>query len=348
MNSQWNSLILAASLLLFPNGIMPAQEKFLLEGQLDNKYPIKMLIYRDGNAVRGDYFYRKVGTLIRLGGTITADGAADLQEWDASGNPTGSFRGRFVVDYAFTGEWISPKGKVLPAVLVPSQESDDEFFPTSVDYALTPFSGIQKIQTIRISGGNAQVEHDLNELLSVSALSGESEDEIRNKFATQEYPQGLVSMSWGVTCNKHHVFSATFTQGVLGAYLTTWSTRINYDLRRGTKLTIGDLLDMEKVGPLVDLLRDEFRRRTLEAIDAASKDGNDLSYIESRVFQEADLENFSVKEGMGVRFYFTLGLPHVLGTYYPDDGYGIDFEGLGPYIRRDGPLWPLVQEYMGY
>jgi hypothetical protein len=347
MNTLWAFLILAGMLILFPFKNLASQEKVMLEGQLDNKYPIKMLIYRDGNTARGNYFYRKVGTLIRLGGTITADGAADLQEWDGSGNQTGSFRGRFASDHSFTGQWISPKGKALSAVLVTSKENDDEFFPSSVENSLTAFSGIQQIQTIRISGGNAQVAHDLNNLLSVS-MSGESEDEIRSKFATQEYPQGLVSMNGEVTCNKHHVFSATVTLEVLGAYLSNWTTHINYDLRKGKKLTIGDLLDMEKVGPLVEQLRDEFRRRTLEAIEAASKDGNDLSYLENSVFQDSDLENFSVKEGMGLRFYFNFNLPHVMQVYSPDDSYGIDFEGLGKYIRRDGPLWPLAREWMGF
>ncbi len=172
MNSRWTNLVLAGSLALFTCGQLASQEKILIEGQLDGKYPIKMLIYRDGNTVRGNYFYRKVGTLIRLGGTITASGVTDLQEWDGNGNQTGSFSGRLAKDHSFTGQWISPKGKALSAVLVPSKESDDEFFPSSVEYSLTAFSGIQQIQTLRITGGNAQVEQDLNDLLSVSRQSG--------------------------------------------------------------------------------------------------------------------------------------------------------------------------------
>ncbi len=346
MNTR-NSL-LTLSLVFSSWASSSAQERVLLEGSLDGKYPIKMLIFKDGDKIRGNYLYRKVGTLIRLDGTVTTDGRVELKERDEHGNETGSFHGRFAFDHSFTGQWVSPKGKTLSADLLPSAEADDEFFPSSVEYTLAPVGGIQQIQVLRVTGGNAQIEHDLNRILSVFALSGESEDDIQNKFATQEYPQGLVSMTGEVTCNKHHVFSATISQEGVGAYLSRWSTRINYDLRRGRKLTIGDVLDMEKVGPLVETLRDEFRRRTQEAIETASKDGNDLSYIESRVFEEADLEQFSVKEGMGVRFYFTLDLPHVLGTYYIDDGYGIDFEGLGRYIRRDGPLWPLARDYMGF
>ncbi len=156
-------------------------------------------------------------------------------------------------------------------------------------------------------------------------------------------------MSGETTCNKRHVFSAIIRKEWLGAYLSSGHSLINYDLRRGTKLTIGDLLDMEKVGPLVERLRDEFRRRTLEKIEEASKDGNDISYLEDRVFKESDfdLENVAVKE-WGLQFYFDLDLPTALRMYSPDNSYGIDFEGLGRYIRRDGPLWPLAGDYMGF
>jgi hypothetical protein len=155
-------------------------------------------------------------------------------------------------------------------------------------------------------------------------------------------------MSGGVTCNDHHVFSAIIRKEWRGAYLSSDYTLINYNLRRGTELSIGDLLNLEEVGPLVDELRDGFGRQTREAVEAASKDGYDLSYLTDRVFQEADLEHFSVKAGMGLYFYFDIGLPHALEIYKPDNSYGIDFEALGRYIRRDGPLWPLARDYMGF
>lgn len=334
-------------LLLCISLTLAAQERVLLEGSLDGKYPIKMLLFRDGTSARGNYLYRKVGTLIKLSGWIESNGSAELKEFDDTGTQTGSFRGRFARDGSFAGQWISPKGKSLSAILTVSKENDGEFFPSDVHYEMETLSApADPFHVCRVTSPNVQVEHGLNELISLQKLTGESEDDIRKKFTSESYPMGVVSMSGQVLCNQRYIFSAVFTLEGMGAHLSVWEERVNYDLRRARKLGIGDLLDMQKVGPLIEQIRSELQSRAGQKLSEAAQDGNTdvRDYFEGREFQEQHLQTFSVQSGYGLWFSFSWGLPHALIVYEPDGLVGIRFDELTPYLRADSPLIGMTAE----
>ena len=76
---------------------------------------LEMAIKREGGILSGSYYYRKSGSTNRLmlKGTIAADGSFTLQESDAAGKQTGSFKGKWTEDAddpgaLLEGEWFKP------------------------------------------------------------------------------------------------------------------------------------------------------------------------------------------------------------------------------------------------
>lgn len=79
---------------------------------------VEMTIVRDGGNLSGNYFYRKSGSAnkLMLKGTIAADGNFTMQEMDAAGNQTGTFKGQWKEDAnesgaMLEGEWLKPGQK---------------------------------------------------------------------------------------------------------------------------------------------------------------------------------------------------------------------------------------------
>lgn len=76
---------------------------------------VEMEIGRDGDRLKGNYYYRKSGSAKRLtlNGKIAADGSFTLQEADPDGKPTGEFKGKWKVEEndagaTLEGEWLKP------------------------------------------------------------------------------------------------------------------------------------------------------------------------------------------------------------------------------------------------
>ena len=79
---------------------------------------VVMDLTRDGGDLTGSYYYRKSGGANRLAlkGTISGDGDFTLQEMDAAGKQTGSFKGKWKQESnasgaSLEGEWLKPGQK---------------------------------------------------------------------------------------------------------------------------------------------------------------------------------------------------------------------------------------------
>ena len=77
----------------------------------------EMVLWREGGALRGNYFYDKSGSANRLTlrGKIEADGSFTMQELDSAGRQTGEFKGKWTDDpneagASLDGEWRKPGG----------------------------------------------------------------------------------------------------------------------------------------------------------------------------------------------------------------------------------------------
>jgi hypothetical protein len=83
-------------------------------GTINGRYPIQMLLKRDGKDIKGYMFYESAATYISLRGTVTPKDLATVNEMDGKGKITGVFEGK-LSEGSFTGTWSSPdKKKRMP------------------------------------------------------------------------------------------------------------------------------------------------------------------------------------------------------------------------------------------
>jgi hypothetical protein len=90
------------------------QTKFF-KGSIGSNLGLQMKLVRDGEQVTGSYFYQKVGTRIQLKGTLDKTGNLALDEFDAGGKQSGSFKGIWRTDNedgldSIAGNWSKPGG----------------------------------------------------------------------------------------------------------------------------------------------------------------------------------------------------------------------------------------------
>jgi hypothetical protein len=117
-------------LLLLPAVCPAAVRTVSLAGTIDKTLNIRMELKIDSGKISGSYFYEKDKTPISLKGTMDDLGHFEIQEFDAQGKVTGTFRGedtsifdkRFWPhvgqDFLMEGDWTKPgSDKKLPFAL---------------------------------------------------------------------------------------------------------------------------------------------------------------------------------------------------------------------------------------
>src|SRR4028119_21154 len=67
------------------------------EGLIGKTLKVRLSLQRQGKALTGSYRYLKVGSELRLKGTVGDGGLLTMHEFDARGRQTGLFKGRLVV-----------------------------------------------------------------------------------------------------------------------------------------------------------------------------------------------------------------------------------------------------------
>ncbi|WP_437812607.1 hypothetical protein [Sorangium sp. So ce1078] len=82
-------------------------------GTIGPKLAVFARLGRDGNTVRGRYFYAHIGVDIPLAGSVTGAGDIALTEGDPA-RATGRFAGSCRADGHIVGTWTSPGGTSLP------------------------------------------------------------------------------------------------------------------------------------------------------------------------------------------------------------------------------------------
>lgn len=80
------------------------------EGTIDDKYPLHIKLKSDEGIITGNYFYDKIGTDIKVNGTITKDSIFILNEFDNIGNQVGLWKGKLVNENKIIGNWSKPDG----------------------------------------------------------------------------------------------------------------------------------------------------------------------------------------------------------------------------------------------
>jgi hypothetical protein len=77
------------------------------EGEI-GKSPVRLTLTKKGQRLTGSYIYTRVGKPLRLHGKIDGDGVFQLDEFDAGGKNTGSFKAEFDGPTRLDGTWRKP------------------------------------------------------------------------------------------------------------------------------------------------------------------------------------------------------------------------------------------------
>src|SRR3990172_2114332 len=102
-------------------------------GTINDRYPIQMLLKRDGKDIKGYMFYESAAKYISLRGAVTQKDLATVNEMDEKGKITGVFEGdrdgKDIKGYMFyesAAKYISLRGAVTQKDLATVNEMDEK------------------------------------------------------------------------------------------------------------------------------------------------------------------------------------------------------------------------------
>lgn len=101
---------------------LPAQFARYYQGRIGKSLDIAMRLERDGNSLKGIYWYTKKKIAIPIEGTFES-GKIQLKEYGQPNTLTGTFKGQFDSGLRFSGNWLNPKGDLTLDFLL--EETDE-------------------------------------------------------------------------------------------------------------------------------------------------------------------------------------------------------------------------------
>lgn len=245
-------------------GAAQTGQKFFFRGTINNTLSIEMILVRDGEHLTGSYFYPKVGKDIALVGMVDPSGNVQLAESDETGKQVGIFKGKWQPAKdspdpslnEIEGKWSKPDGSKATDFLV-NQQPLEFSAPIRVVPKVIKEANKEKLYTVdaeypqiegdaRFDGFNREARvlmvKDVAAFKSAetaqpadetSDLPSETQTSSLNtrydfRYATDE----LISLEFG---------EGTYSRGAAhGNHLTQV---LNYDVKNGKKLTLGDLFN---------------------------------------------------------------------------------------------------------
>lgn len=219
---------------------------------------IDMTLVRDGDALSGSYSYVKVGKPIALAGSIGADGKFSLTE-TAGGVKSGSFNGTWTATdsgiVTLNGEWSNPAGsKTLSFDL--SQQMI--FFTGNAKIATKLFTESNKpkmfditVEYPELSGVAPAVAAEFNRLAKSKAMNDMAD--FRKGMLAQTAEDLKWSKERGMNNYSETFYNITYADDEVislwygnssysgGAHPNSHSFTLNFDLKTGKEIGIGDL-----------------------------------------------------------------------------------------------------------
>lgn len=220
---------------------------------------VEFALTREGDNLSGDYFYRKSGSAnrLKLKGTISADGSFTLQESDAAGKQTGSFKGKWKEDAnasgaSLEGEWFKP-GQKGEGTWFYAWEQMISF--TSTKITTREIKEAIKLKKATLTGeypelsGNANAAgfNTLAKAEVTKALAGFRKDMASLTAAdVKQMPAGMgnyIDVGYMIEYADEDLISVNFTESVFtgGAHPNSGTTTLTYDLKAGRTLKLADL-----------------------------------------------------------------------------------------------------------
>jgi hypothetical protein len=243
-------------------GAAQAGQTFYFRGNISGNLSIEMMLLRDGERLSGSYFYPKVGKNISLTGSVDKDGNVSLTESDESGQPTGVFKGKWKPQAEspdsslndIEGKWSRPDGTKETDFLVSQQPFQ---FGTTVRVTPKVVRETNKQQQYTVEAEYPQIEGDsrfegFNREARTSLLKDvaafKSAEQIRESDEPLDLPAETRNSSMNASYDFRYatddLISVEFAQGTYSrgaAHGNLLTQVLNYDVRNGKKLALGDL-----------------------------------------------------------------------------------------------------------
>ena len=243
-------------------GAAQAGDKFYFHGTIANELKIDMTLIRDGQQLSGTYFYPRVGKSIGLKGTIDKDGNVDLRESDDGGKETGIFKGKWKQSIEppdsslswIEGKWSKPDG---------TKETEFRVYQQPIE-----FNAAVRATPKVIKEANKQAHYSID--VEYPQIEGDARFDKFNKEARGMITKNVTEWKTGETSTGEEVsteltnldstlwnayyfrlatddlISVEFDEGIYergAAHGNHITTVLNYDVKNGKKLLLGDLFN---------------------------------------------------------------------------------------------------------
>jgi hypothetical protein len=338
-------------------GATPAAQTKHFKGSIGSSLDLQMKLVRTGDQLAGSYFYQKVGTRIDLRGNVDKDGNLTLEEFDQGGKQTGLFKGLWSVDandglITLAGNWSKP----------PSEKGSDKKTAFSLHEEPIAFSGdvdlVSKqikesnkklmyeisVQYPQLTGGNNPNFEKFNQLaraLVTKEVAGFKKDSAPEEG--EERPEGSMgsdlNISYNVALAQDDLISVEYSVGSYymgAAHPNTFSTVINYDLKNGKQLKLGDLFK-----PGAKYLQAIANYCIADLKKHASETGlEDVGIEGGAAASPKNYQSWTIaRKGIGIKFD-----AYQVGSYAAGPQFVlVPYSALKDMINPDGPVGQFVK-----
>ena len=312
-----------------------------------------MKLVRTGDQLAGSYFYQKIGSRIDLRGNVDQYGNLTLEEFDKGGKQTGVFKGMWQVDandglVTLAGNWSKP----------PNEKGSDKKTAFSVHEEPISFTGDVELvskqikesdkklmfevsaQYPQINGANNPNFEKFNQTaraLITKKVAGFKKDmsPVEGEEARPEGSMGsYLNVAYTVVMAHDDLVSVKFDVGSYyqgAAHPNSYSDVINYDLKNGKPLKLGDLF--KPGAKFLQTIADY-------AIADLKKQGNEKGLTDEEIRngaapQAKNYQSWNItRKGLGITFDAYQVGPYAAGPQF----VMVPYSSLKDVINPDGPI----------
>ena len=244
-------------------GNTPAAQTKYFKGSIGSTLDLQMKLVRTGDQLAGSYFYQKIGSRIDVRGKVEQDGTMTLEEFDKEGKQTGVFKGLWQVDAAdglvnLAGNWSKPlneKGSDKKTAF--SLHEEPITFTGDVELVSKQIKENNKKLVYEVSaeypqltGGNNPNLEKFNQTaraLVTKKVAGFKKDmaPVEGEESRPENSMGSnLNIAYTLMLAQDDLVSVKFDVGSYyqgAAHPNAYSDVINFDLKNGKQLKLGDL-----------------------------------------------------------------------------------------------------------
>ena len=326
-------------------------------GSIGSTGGLQMKLTREGERLTGNYFYQKIGTKIDLKGTIDKDGNVSLEEFDPSGKQTGIFKGMWRSDedglINIVGNWMKPGSDKKTAFSLHEEpielSAGAEILAKQLKESNKKLKYDVEVQYPQLSGSmnpNAEkFNQEVKKMVTrkVAEFKKDTGDAETQESMTDEAMSSHISMSYTTALARDDLISVQFDIGSYSsgaAHPNSYSQVINFDLKNGKALRLGDLFKpgakyLQAISAYC--IKDLQKQSTTRGPDAML----DNDQIRSGAAPEAkNYQSWTItKKGVGINFDAYQVAPYAAGRQY----VLVPYSALKELIKSDGPLAPFVK-----